>query len=472
MEGRAGLLDVAFYIPFVFVDEAIRSAGVLPSYQGLIPNFALTWFMALTAVFVFLAAREIFTERASVGVSLIFAFATMAWPYSKMGMELSLTLTTALAMWGFLRELRRPGEGYVIFALGLAAMLLTKVQAPIVILLFVLLAARRIAKGEMQPPSRKTIVSILVIGAAGIGLFLFGNELRYGRLLLSTSYNPSWEAIAPSPHDYFLHLLGYIVSPGKSLFLMNPPLILLFFCVLPFCKLHRWYWDVLLLFIIPQILFHAYFRTWADETWGPRRLVNLLPFAVLPMGYILESESWRTPVRLWIFRSVIAAGLAMQMLAVSMNYASYIYSLIPFGLGTQRNIVWNLSLSQPVFQGQLLASCLGHWIGRDSLRLVVPKGEASFEPEDSLPWNAPSQAEVVTARGIRNNFILNLARYDDHLDFWWVMKAVRKTEWVWWRDSYLYLVILFAVAGLLSFGLLLQGISAKLSVAAGERGEI
>src|SRR6185295_10495328 len=59
MEGRAGLLDVIFYTPFVALDDFIRGHAILPFYQGLMPNFALSFFMSLTVGLVFLSAREI-----------------------------------------------------------------------------------------------------------------------------------------------------------------------------------------------------------------------------------------------------------------------------------------------------------------------------------------------------------------------------------------------------------------------------
>ena len=47
-EGRAGLLAVAFYIPFVAADDFCWRFDLFQSFQGFLPNFALPLLMALT----------------------------------------------------------------------------------------------------------------------------------------------------------------------------------------------------------------------------------------------------------------------------------------------------------------------------------------------------------------------------------------------------------------------------------------
>ena len=100
IEGKAGLLDIAFYVPFVFVDNWIRETGIFWSFHGLVPNFALPFEMALTVALVFLTAVEIWPRRRAAAVAAVFAFGTMAWPYAKIGADTTLTFATALAFWG------------------------------------------------------------------------------------------------------------------------------------------------------------------------------------------------------------------------------------------------------------------------------------------------------------------------------------------------------------------------------------
>ena len=449
VEGRAGLLAVAFYIPFVAADEFCRRFDLFQSFHGLLPNFALPLLMTMTVALLFLAVLEFASRRASIAVAMVFAFATMAFPYSKMGMESALTFSTTLALWGFLRELHRPGRGgYVILASGLAAILLTKVQGPLVILLFGLVVAKGIARRNLSMPPGRTLLAMGLIFLVAGAVFVWGNEVRYGRWFFSTSYDFARETAAPQ--SYIANLAGFFLSPGKSLFLFNPPLLLCPFLIAPLCRRHRWYLDLLLLIVLPQILFHAYFRTWADETWGPRRLLNLIPILILPLAALLEQDLWTRRIRRGCLLIAVAAGVLMQLLAVSMNYASYIWTLQPHGLGSQRNLVWSAELSSLRFQTRILASSISRWMGRGSLPYPV---QAEFPPDAMYhPWNRPD-ASWERPRSPRT-IDLDLSPYDRHFDFWWSARAARDPHWLRWNNKSPYLLSLFLSLGLGCAGLL------------------
>ena len=108
----------------------------------------------------------------------------------------------------------------------------------------------------------------------------------------------------------------------------------------------------------------------------------------------------------------------MQLLAVSMNYASYIRTLQPRGLGSQETIVWNPTTTAYRFQARLLASSVSRWMDRGSL---------TFRAENEyLPWNAPDEVQPPTIEIDPDEESppateMDLSKFDEHLDFWWVM---------------------------------------------------
>lgn len=453
MQGRAGMLDAFFYVPFVAIDELLRERGAFPSFHGLVPNFALPFFTAATVVLVFLCASELFSRAGAIAVALVFAFGTMAWPYSKMGMELSLTLATAAAFWGYVKLRANQSEwGYPILAAGLSLMLLTKVQAPLVIVLFLIVIGKDWIGGAIPKIRVGKAIACSVFAGAALGIFISGNIARYDRVLMSTSYGLGWETAPPTATGYLMHLASYVISPGKSFLLFNLPLLIAIAAWPRFLRAHRWYGGVLLVIVLPQILFHAFFRTWIDETWGPRRLLSLVPLLIVPIGAIWDSRERGVWGR-WAVRGVIALAVLFQIVAVSMNYASYIYSLRPYDLGTQQNMVWNLKLSQPNFQAHLLASCIARFFGGESAPMPVDADAVARDPENEiLPWNRSEAASAESATG--ETILVDVSEYDRRLDFWWVAQAANEPDWTWWRDRSFYLVLLLAAMGAASLAAL------------------
>lgn len=463
--GRAGLLDVAFYLPFAAVSEAFASRDLLPAFRETIVQFAMPLEVALCAALFLLVAWEVASPGAAIRGALVFAFATIAWPYSKMGMEPTLLLATCLALLGFVRALRadRAAGAWEIMASGVGAMLLAKVHAPVVAACLGGACAVAIRRGHMPPPSAKAVARGSAILAACVVAWIGGNLWRYGRPFLSTSYSAAWEAAPPGVGGFFEHLAGYLVSPGKSVFLYSPPLFaaLLVACSGPVRRERPWTGILLLCFVLPQVLFHAWFRTWADETWGPRRLTNLLPAMLLPLVFALEprangegaraSRTWRA--RRPLVAATILAGVAMQFVAVGMNYAAHVWTLREQGLSTQRNLAWTPATAHWRFQLALGIACARASAGLEPGPLRIPVSARSLDPEDYLPWNLPDEATFArlraedATRDAPEGISLDLSPFARHPDFWWAERWSRFPDRSPWRDRAFHLALLMALAG-------------------------
>jgi hypothetical protein len=181
-------------------------------------------------------------------------------------------------------------------------MLLTKVHAPLVELLFAVVFCLELKRGRVPAPSARAWATAGLLFLLCVAAYLGGNLWRYDRLALSTSYGLGWEVSGAASYPW--NVAGLIVSPGKSLFIFSPPLVLAALLSARFIQRNSWYGALLAVFVIPQILFHAYFRTWADETWGPRRLMNLVPVLVLPLCIAVGSEQRWTRWGLILFAAL------------------------------------------------------------------------------------------------------------------------------------------------------------------------
>jgi hypothetical protein len=111
-----------------------------------------------------------------------------------------------------------------------------------------------------------------------------------------------------------------LFSPGKSIFLFSPPLVI---SLLGFRALHRehpWLARALAGATLPWLALVSSLAFFGgDWTWGPRYLVPLLPAWALAAPFAWSA----TPARRAAFGALAAAGLAVQLLGLAVDANRY-----------------------------------------------------------------------------------------------------------------------------------------------------
>jgi hypothetical protein len=120
--------------------------------------------------------------------------------------------------------------------------------------------------------------------------------------------------------------LGLWVSPGKSIFLYNPPLVLALFGIPLIVRRCRLWWMALVATATPVVLVYASFMFWSgDWCWGPRYLLFLVPLLLLPGVFLLDEAIKHRRVVVGALATVIAlAGLWVQTIGASLYWDHYI----------------------------------------------------------------------------------------------------------------------------------------------------
>jgi hypothetical protein len=159
-------------------------------------------------------------------------------------------------------------------------------------------------------------------GISGFGVFLvlcgwynfvrFGNIFKLGYSLDSIGGHLMFE----SPP--LATLAAMLFSPGKSIFLYNPVLLLLIFCYHKFFCKHTSIAVATGIAIITNFIFYSFFTAWAgDYAWSIRYQVLLLPFLALPLVELFNKN-----LKLWAKTTVIS----VIIISTTIQLASVVYN--------------------------------------------------------------------------------------------------------------------------------------------------
>jgi hypothetical protein len=122
---------------------------------------------------------------------------------------------------------------------------------------------------------------------------------------------------------FLIGFFGILFSPGKSLFLFNP--LTLFGC-LAFMLFFRDQRSMALLFgwiIVSHLLLFSSWWSWqGGMSWGPRLMLVVVPYLILPVGILLREykQVVKTPILV-----ALIVGVLIQLPSVSVNVARYYY---------------------------------------------------------------------------------------------------------------------------------------------------
>ncbi|MEZ4767820.1 MAG: 6-pyruvoyl-tetrahydropterin synthase-related protein [Caldilineales bacterium] len=280
-------------IPFYLWGRALGAA-----VQGtMFFNVLVT---AASAALVYLCFLELrYRRRTSTLGALVFAFATLAWPYSRTFFREPLTVLAYLvAVYALLRyrppEPRRLRWPFVAgLALGVA--LATK-QISIAFVPTFLVLVYAYERGRPADPDKHLTRQRLAMAAAALVplLLVLGLERVYhvatlggvelfARNIVEYTTNPQLSQSAPA--RMMRALLGLSVSPYKGLFWYAPVLLLGLIGAVPFTRRFRWEGLAFLLLIGGHFLGYSRYNYWSGGVaWGSRYMLPVIPFLVLLAG--------------------------------------------------------------------------------------------------------------------------------------------------------------------------------------------
>jgi hypothetical protein len=356
-------------------------------------HVASACFGALTCVLFFGLCRRLGASPwAATAGTLTLAFATMVIVYARS--PFSEILQTA-AVLGFASALiatvDTPSRKQALY-LGAWAGLVLNAKAVLALALVGggvhLLLALRADRAALL----RVLGWSLLAALPGLALFLYYNYVRWGDPL-DTGYGATLSLLDEHP---FNGLYGLLLSPGKSLFLYSPPLVLGVFASVRFAREHRGPARALACVGLPPLLFYACMLSWSgDWCWGPRYLTYLVPLLLVPAVISGWPSYVRSRAAAGAAAVLVVAGLGVQVLGCAFYWDHW----VKIALHTRVKWLGNpdrTGATTPINSHGLCDECFEdmggtHWMPPFSpiaghAWLLAHRGERWAVAEKSAPW--------------------------------------------------------------------------------------
>lgn len=340
---RAGRVDIATSWPPSLPRGADgRVYAVAPLLQSLIhvpgaaaralvlkhapSTYILTWILAChlapaalgalaCVLFLRLLSRLGFARRtATLGTALL-ALGTTLWVYARYPYSEILQAACLIGFFGQLLETRAAPtvrEGARLgawFGLLVSAKLVNLVLAPGAAL-FLLWSLRHRLRDAGRVAAATAVATLPFVVAIA-----YYNHVRWG-----SPFVTGYDTKTGAGENPIVGLIGLYASPGKSVFLYSPALVLAIAAWPRFWRRMRPIAAALLLLVVPLSLANARLLYWSgDWAWGPRYLVPAVPLLLLPAMLLVDDwlglvRGWAARLRRAILAAVFAAGVAVQLL--------------------------------------------------------------------------------------------------------------------------------------------------------------
>lgn len=442
--GRAGILQPVLEAPFYAAGYAVDELAGW--YDGLPYRLVFLWFynpfVGALAALAFFAL--VYLTRRSLGwaaaLAMLFAVASIAWPYAKIGMETTFTFAAiaslALAAWAR-REPKALSWALTGFASGAAAS--TKPYAIVVFLPIAVLLWRTF--GDLDRERRlRLLVAIGVPILAWGAVIAWYNWYRFGGI---TDFGYSDYGVAFGAP---LNVLGLLFSPGKGLVLYSPLVVLGALGMVPLWRRDRPLAISLLCMLGALTLIVGAPTYWSDETWGPRYIVPAAWTLLVPIAWWAD-----TRLRQRVLAGVAVLALLVQVVGISLQYGRYVEiakrltgvplyetragldrERIPYGDDPTR---WVPELSALLVQSEtLISSQVVSRFGGEGLKVTyhpfegrsrtVNLSDPALDPELDLWWNEPYEATGGRVAGV----LMLIVALGGGGALWWVSSGANASR--------------------------------------------
>lgn len=327
---KYGIGQSIIAIPFYIIGRMLPADRPLVTSDGQFTQAQPSLYMACVvgslsasagvAIFFLIARLLRFRVFGSLISALSLGMGTFVWHYARTFMTEPTSMLAILAcVYSLLRSSAvRPRWLYASgVAMGFALLLRPTNVIALPAMLFLLVARSWTDSHGL----RRSVVNLckwvapVIIAVAIIGMY---NLMRFGNIW-ETGYGAEATAFTT---PVYVGLYGFLLSPGKSIFLYAPV------ALLGLAGWHRCWRRISImaaaaaLLILSYMLFYgSYYQWFGGGAWGPRFLVPVLPYFVIGVAPLVDSIS--SAYKRTVLAMVIGLSILIQIASVLVPYVRY-----------------------------------------------------------------------------------------------------------------------------------------------------
>jgi hypothetical protein len=307
-------------LPFVGIGFVLDGGFSAFGHAMLASEFFVAFCNAIAAYLMFKLASLYFSRRTAAFLAFAYAFATIGWPFVTFFFESDVAAMLDLLAVYLAIRMARTGSSSLKMAIPCGAALgatltvdyINAVLVPVVSIFLLYSFRRRLAYFA------EGLWAVIVFAAAGVVLIAQYNEAAFGDPFLSTeqAYQHVPSLFARFSYPILDGLYINLLSPLRGIFIYCPVLMLGlvgFYCF--FFEGRKLTSEGFLLaacFVAVLVPYSMWFSVTGGEGFGQRFLIPVIPFLLLPAGFVIESRVRSLTIATYLFYvvGVVFNGIA------------------------------------------------------------------------------------------------------------------------------------------------------------------
>jgi hypothetical protein len=248
-------------------------------------------FTSLSVSVLFLICRSFgISLKNSVFIAFIYGFGTMAWAYSQT--SLSSHTMTFFALFGFyfLKNWNTNNSPKYLILSGISFGLafLTRPDA-ILFMVPIFFFILYLVKSRKQ--KIKSFLGFIIPTFSAYGIHHLIGIIRTGYTTSLAANTVNKLSINSTSNPVLMNIFGLLFSPGVGLFIFSPVLVTVFIGFFDFYKKNKFECILLIGFMSMFLYVFGSETNWHGLVgWGPRYLLPIIPFLLIPISFSLEKR--------------------------------------------------------------------------------------------------------------------------------------------------------------------------------------
>jgi hypothetical protein len=308
---------------------------------------------ALTIAGLFLVVAQDYSLRTALLTAVLFGISTDWW-YQARGFFSEIGAGTFLILSLYFARKRRPYASSAMFAISLLFRPLNLLAAPIWLY-------------AVWRSGRKVLVSALIVVFAGLFLAAY-NQIRFGSPF-DFGYG---EETFSTP--FFTGLYGILLSPGRSLFLYSPVLVLAIPGAVMLRRIDRSLLYACLstipIYMVSVALWHAWDGGWS---WGSRLLTPIVPLLGVLIAPVID-RAWANRNLALLVGLLAFIGVSIQLIALARDPMVVLLNGVFSGTVSYDEFLYSPTRNWLVLQARSLSTWRPCDIDAYHLRLLLCHG--------------------------------------------------------------------------------------------------